>query len=89
VVIIKKRHSTTCGLEEISVLVFAAVDSFDVETGQAGYVDEADAERSAGDRRWGTSGSRPRLGIVSGAGAELWRWLLRVLRKRKSEHVVE
>src|SRR5579871_5609031 len=69
--------------------MFTAIDSFGIEARLAGYVDEANTKRSAGDRGWETFGSRSRFGVVGRAGAKLWSRLLRVLRKCTSEHVVE
>jgi hypothetical protein len=71
VVVVEESYPTACGFEQISVLVFAAVDGFGVEAGLAGYIDEIDTKRCARNRRWQTFGRRPRLRIVDRAGAEL------------------
>ncbi len=52
VIVVEESYAAACGFEEISVFVFATVDGFGVEAGLAGDVDEADAERSAGDGGW-------------------------------------
>ncbi len=77
VVVVEESYTTACGFEEVSVLVFTAEDGFGIKAGLASDVDEADAERCAGDGGWRAFGCGTRLGVVSRTGAELWRWLLR------------
>ena len=67
VVIVEESYSAACGFEQVSVLVLTPIDSFGIEAGLAGDVDEADAKRSASDRRGSTFGRWPRLGVVGGA----------------------
>jgi hypothetical protein len=49
VIVVVEGDTAAGGFEEILVLVLAAVGGLGVEAGLASYIDEADAERGAGD----------------------------------------
>jgi hypothetical protein len=66
---VEESYSAACGFEEVTVLVFAAKDSFGIETGLTSDVNEGDAERSSGNRGWRTLWRGTGFGIVGGAGA--------------------
>ena len=89
VVVIVERDAAARGLEQIFILVFPAEDSFDVEAGFAGDVEEADADFL---RRRGIGicvGRRSLLRIRGGRLAESFqrpdRIVVRTQRTRESE----
>ena len=88
VIVVEEGDAAAGGFEEVSVLVLATVDGLCVEARLTCYVDEADAERSAGNGRGRSFGRGPRLSVVSRALPQLGG-RLGILRDCKGENVVK
>lgn len=84
VVIVVKRQSAACRLEQVLVLEFTAIDSLYVQAGFFLNIDEVDTERGTFDRRSGSGRGRSGLRvIVPFSRADLlWCGDRRLLRER-------